>query len=454
MKNIPAFIKSRAEEWLKDLGEYLAIPSISAPFCYDDKNVLRAADWLANHFKKIGFGSELLRGKYTPLVYAEWIHPANKFTLLIYCHYDVQPAEPLELWKSPPFQMSVRDGKIYARGVSDSKGHLFAYIKGIETILRTEGGLPINIKFIVDGDEEAVELALPELLKTNPEKLEADAVLVGAGAMIDADTPSICYAVRGLLSAEIEVEGLRTNLHSGSFGGGTLNAAEYLAKILAGIKNENGRIMLPDFYDDVLPVGAEEKKILSSIFSSEEEFLRVCGGKKVFGEAGFSFHELITARPTFEINGVCGGYAGEGFQYIIPAKASAKISFRLVPNQNPEKIFEQLKKYISQYDNKTAKITLKKVDSVEPSVMNRESFIAKKAAHGLKEVFNTEAKWFREGGAVPVVSDFQKLGKDVIMVGFGLPDDDIHAPNEKLNLSNFYKEIEFSARFVKKLAEK
>lgn len=453
MKKIRDFIKLRAEEWLGDLGEYLAIPSISAPFCYDDKNVAQAAEWLADHFKKIGFDSELIKGSYSPLVYAERINPANKFTLLIYCHYDVQPVEPAELWKSPPFKMTIRDEKIYARGVSDSKGHLFAYIKGIESVLKTEGELPINIKFIIDGDEEAVELALPELIKTRPEKLEADAVFVGAGAMIGAGTPSMCYAVRGLVSAEIEVETLRTNLHSGSFGGGALNAAEYLAKILSGIRDERGKIAIAGFYDDVAPVGPEEKKIISSIFGSEEEFLRICGSKKVFGEPGFSLHELITARPTFELNGICGGDIGGGFQFIIPAKASAKISFRLVPDQDPQKIYKQLERYISRYANGSVKIIVKQVDSALPSVMNRGSFVARKAAEGLKDVFGREAAWFREGGAVPVVGDFQKLGKDVIMVGFGLPDDDIHAPNEKLDLSNFYKEIEFSACFVKKLGD-
>ncbi|MFH1193367.1 MAG: dipeptidase [bacterium] len=454
MERISEFVKSRAADWLHDLGEFLAIPSVSAPFCYDDKNVARAADWLVNHFKKIGFNSELICGEYTPMVYAEWLSPANKFTLLIYCHYDVQPVEPLELWKSPPFEMAIRDGKIFARGVSDSKGHLFAYIKGIESILKIKGKLPVNVKFIIDGDEEAVELALPELLKNNPEKLEADAVFVGAGAMIDANTPSICYAVRGLLSVEIQVETLRTNLHSGSFGGGVFNAAEYLAKIIAGIRNEQGKITIPGFYGDVAPVAPEEKKILSSIFASEEEFLRICGSNKIFGEAGFSVHELITARPTFEVNGIRGGDIGGGFQFIVPAKASAKISFRLVPNQCPGTIYQQLEKYISQYANEAAKVTLKKVDSAEPAIMNRKSFVAKKAAEGLKEVFGAEVKWFREGGAVPVVYDFQKLGKNVIMVGFGLPDDAIHAPNEKLDLSNFYKEIEFSARFMEKLAEK
>jgi acetylornithine deacetylase/succinyl-diaminopimelate desuccinylase-like protein len=370
---------------------------------------------------------------------------------LNYCHFDVQPVEPLNLWKSNPFKMTIRNGKIYARGVSDSKGHLFAYIKGVESILKKEGKLPINIKFVVDGDEEAVQLALPELIKTNPEKLKADAVLIGAGAMIKKDAPSICYAVRGLVSAEIEVKTLENNLHSGSYGGGVLNAAEYLVKILADVKDENGRIAIPKFYQKVVSVSKKDSPL--SIYDSEKEFLKSGGAKKVFGEKGFSLHEMIVARPTFEINGISGGFAEEGFQFIIPAKAIAKVSFRLAQNQNSKEVFEMFEKFVLNYKNDVVEISIKQIDSAEPAIMNRESFVAKKAAESLEKIFGKKTVWYREGGAVPVVNDFQKIGKDVIMVGFGLPDDNIHAPNEKLDLDNFYKEIEFSAEFVKKLAE-
>ncbi|MFH1759061.1 MAG: M20/M25/M40 family metallo-hydrolase [Patescibacteria group bacterium] len=438
------------KKWLKELSEFLAIPSVSAPFDYHNKQITRAANWLVNHFKKVGFNAELLRGKYTPLVYAEWLCPTNKFTLLIYCHYDVQPADPIKLWRTPPFKMTVSGGKIYARGASDSKGHLFAYIKGIETVLKTSGKLPINIKFIVDGDEESAELALPDLINRNPQKLEADAVLIGAGAMLGANTPSICYAVRGLVAAEVKVIGHKINLHSGSFGGGIINPVEYLVKIISALKDKNKKITLPHFYDDVLLASSKNKPL--SVFRSNKEFLLASGGKKISGETGFSLNELITVRPTFEINGISGGYADKGFQYIIPTEVLAKISFRLVPNQNPEKIYNQLIKFIFRYQNKEIKIELKRIDSAYPAIMNKQSLIATKAAETLKEIFDVKPVWFREGGAVPVVYNFQKLGKDVIMVGFGLPDDNIHAPNEKLNLSSFYREIEFVARLVRKLA--
>lgn len=451
MKEVGNFIKKNNKKILSDLGEFLAIPSISKPFVYRDKEIARAAKWLANHFKKIGFKSELITGKYAPLVFAEWSRPANKFTLLIYCHYDVQPVEPLNLWKSNPFKMTVCGGKIYARGVSDSKGHLFAYIKGVESILKKNGKLPINIKFVVDGDEEAVQLSLPKLIKNNPEKLEADAVLVGAGAMISKETPSICYAVRGLISAEIEVKSSKNNLHSGSYGGGILNPVEYLAKILASVKNKDGKILIPEFYKRVAPISKDGDRL--SIYSSEKEFLKSSGVKKIFGEKGFLLHELVTVRPTFEINGMSGGYMDEGFQFIIPSKAIARVSFRLVPDQRPGEIFEMFKRFILQYNkNDEVKIGIKQVDSAEPATMNRKSFIAKKTAESLEEIFGKKPLWFREGGAVPVVSDFQKVGKDVIMVGFGLPDDNIHAPNEKMDLDNFYKEIVFSAKLIEKLA--
>jgi acetylornithine deacetylase/succinyl-diaminopimelate desuccinylase-like protein len=452
MEKVFEFIYKSKKKWILELGEYLNIPSISSPGVFGNKEILKVANWLVAHFRKIGFSSELIKTPYDPLIYAQYINPKNKFTLLIYCHTDVQPIEPLELWKTPPFTMTIKNGKIFARGVSDSKGHLFAYIKGIESVLKVEGKLPINIKFIIDCDEEANELSLPWFLKKHIKKLKADAVFVGAGSMVAKDTPSICYGYRGLLAAELNIRTLKQNLHSGSFGGSVLNAAEALIKILEKFRDQDGKILIPGFYENVIPVDKKEK-IYAGVHCSAKEFLRITGAMKSVREKGFTLDECLTCRPSFEINGIKSGSADSVFQYIVPAQSSAKISFRLVPNQNPDDIFKKLKKFVYQVSPKEAKVEIKKIDWAKPTVVGTESQFAKILEKGLEDVFNKKAVWYREGGAVPMVYDFQKISPDVFMVGFGSPDDNIHAPNEKLNLSDFYKEIRFSSILIKRLGE-
>lgn len=453
MDKISKFIKKNNHQLFNELISYLNIPSISSPGVYGNKNILAAAKWLVTHFKKIGFASELIKTPYDPLIYAEYKHPKNNFTLLIYCHTDVQPVEPLKLWRTLPFKTTIQNGKIIARGVSDSKGHLFAYIKGIESVLKTEGRLPINVKFIIDCDEEANEIALPWFIKKHYKKLEADAILVGAGAMVAKNTPSICYGYRGLLSVEIKVKTLKQNLHSGSFGGAVLNAAESLIKILAKFKDDNGRILIPGFYQSVLGP-RRDKKIWAGVHCSKQELLKLTGASDLSCEKGFSLDECLCLRPTFEINGLNGGSGDGVFQYIVTAEAAAKISFRLVPNQNPQDIFKKIKKYVDSIAPKSVKVKIKKVDWAIPTVIDKNSHFGRSLSDGLKKVFNKKAVWYREGGAVPVVCNFQKISKDIFMVGFGSSDDNIHGPNEKLNLADFYKEIKFSAILMKQLANK
>lgn len=455
MNKIDKFIRQNKNKWLKELKEYLDIPSISKPGVYGSQNIIKAASWLVNHFRKIGFHSKLLKTPYDPLVFAEWKNPKNQFTLLIYCHSDVQPIEPIELWKTPPFKTTVKNGKIFARGVSDSKGHLFAYIKGIESYLKVFGKLPINIKFIIDCDEEANEIALPWFITKNAKKLQTDAILIGAGAMVASNTPSICYGYRGLLAAEIKVKTLKQNLHSGSFGGAVLNAAECLSSILAKFKNNDGKILIPGFYDKVAFTYQHHMKnnVCAGVHCSKKEFLGITGASKILCEKKFTLDESLTCRPTFEINGISSGSAGDNFQYIIPAESSAKISFRLVPNQNPKDIFQKLKKFIIKNAPMEAKISITKVDWATPTIINKNSFFAKQLEKGLKEIFHKKAVWYREGGAVPVVADFKRINPNIFMVGFGSPNDNIHGPNEKLNLKDFLREIKFSSILVKKLGE-
>ncbi|MFA5987838.1 MAG: M20/M25/M40 family metallo-hydrolase, partial [Candidatus Paceibacterota bacterium] len=320
MDKIDQFITENKDKWLKELGEYVAIPSISRSGVYGSQSIIEVANWLVEHFKKIGFKSELIKTPYDPLVFAEWKNPNNKFTLLIYSQADVQPADPVEEWETSPFKLTVSDGKIFARGISDSKGHLFAYIKSIESYLKVFGELPINIKFIIDCDEETDEVALPWFIKNNSEKLIADAVLIGAGNMVAPNTPSICYGYRGILAAELEVKTLKINLHSGTFGGGVLNATECLANILLNLRGEGNKISIPGFYDGVVSF-VSEKPIYATAHYSEEDFLKVAGANKINRESEFSLDECLAARPTFDINGIYGGSSAEAFQYIIPAKA-------------------------------------------------------------------------------------------------------------------------------------
>lgn len=447
MDIISGYIEANKKKWLKELAGYLAIPSISVPGIAGSKNILEVSDWLVKHFKKIGFKSELIKTPFDPLIYAEYKIPENKFTLLIYCHADVQPVEPIDEWDSPPFKMTVKNGKIYARGVSDSKGHLFAYIKGIEAVLKVEKKLPINIKFIIDCDEEANELSLPWFINRNSKKLAADAVLVGAGAMIAKDTPSICYGYRGLLAAEISVRTLKQNLHSGSFGGALMNAAQALSEILNRFRNKDGKILMTGFYDNVV----KSEKSFAGVHCSNSDLLKITGAKGLYYDKKFTLDENLSTRPTFEINGIQSGSDSNGFQYIVPARATAKISFRLVPGQTPNYIFKKLKIFVNKIAPKQSEVKIRKVDWAMPSVVGKNNDFAESLALGLRKVFNKKAVWYREGGAVPVVRDFLKISDKVFMVGFGSSDDNIHGPNEKLNLGDFYKEIEFSSILVKEL---
>lgn len=451
MDKIDNFITDNKDKWLNELSEYIAIPSISKSGIYGSKDISDVANWLTDHFKKIGFQSELIETLYDPLVFAEWKNPKNKFTLLLYSQADVQPADPLEEWNTSPFKLTLKDGKLFARGISDSKGHLFAYIKGIESYLKLYGTLPINIKFIIDCDEETDEVSLPWFIKNHPDKLTADAILIAAGNMVAPNTPSICYGYRGMLATEIEVQTLKNNLHSGTFGGGVINPIECLATILSKLKGEDNKISIPGFYTDVASFDSE-KPIYATAHYSENDFLEVAGATKVNCENGFSLDESLAARPTLDINGIYGGSTPEAFQYIIPAKASAKISFRLVPNQNPEDIYTKLEKYLKDTAPTGCEINIKKIDAALPIIIDKNSPFAEKLKTGLKKVFDKEAVWYREGGSVAVVNDFKKLTSNVFMVGFGSPDDNIHAPNEKLNLEDFFREIKFSTILMEELS--
>ncbi|TSC88818.1 MAG: beta-Ala-His dipeptidase [Parcubacteria group bacterium Gr01-1014_3] len=426
------------KRWLNELKEFLSLASISTDPAYR-KEMIKTAQWLSRHLKNIGLSSELIKGSGHPLVYAEKIIDARAPTLLICSHYDVQPVDPIEQWETHPFRANVRKGRIYARGASDSKGQLFAYIKGAEEAIRS-GKLGMNVKFIIEGDEEANGKSLAEFLAKNQKKLSADSIIYAGGAMINKDTPAICYGVRGLLALEIEAWAFKDNLHSGSFGGGFANPAEVLAQLLTSVKWKNRQIAIGHFYDGTTEYSDSD---LESPYS-EKELLKMTDAIKLVGEKRFSTIERISSRPTFEINSFASGYTGEGFQFIIPNRAVAKVSFRLAPGQTPKRAFGQFKKFINMLNPGTVKISIRKVDEAMPALMAKTSLIAIAAAKSLQRVFGRKVAWYRDGGAVPIIHDFQQITANVIMVGFGLLDDNIHAPNEKLDLKNFFRGVEFA----------
>lgn len=436
-----------------DLKEFLSIPSISIQARHKN-NSARAAKWLVDYFKKIGFDAELIRTSANPLVFAERCKTPGAPTVLIYSHYDVQPIDPIKNWRTLPFKPTICNGNIFARGASDSKGQLFAYIKGVENLFRAENGFPLNIKFIIEGDEESEKSILKNILKKYPQKFFSDAIIIAAGSFVDFGKPSICYGARGLLALELEVCGPKIDLHSGSFGGTVANPAEILSQIISHLKDKNGKICIPGFYKNVFKISQKERLLISQLPYKKNDFLKLSGAPKLFGELKFSPIERVFARPSLDVSSIFAGYDGEGYKPIIPAKAFAKLSFRLVPGQNSGKVFSQFKKFIKKLAPSAVKIKIKRLDCAEPSLMDKNSIVAIVAKDALKNVFGHKVSWYRDGGSVPLIYDFKKINNNIIMVGFGLPDDNLHAPNEKLNLNQFFNGIEFVKVFLKKYAEK
>ncbi|MDO8466762.1 MAG: M20/M25/M40 family metallo-hydrolase [bacterium] len=389
---------------LERLKEFLSFQSVSTDPKYR-RELDKTARWLEIYLASLGFRAETIPAKTAPLVYAETKFDKNLPTLLIYSHYDVQPADPLNEWASPPFEPTVRGGNLIARGASDSKGQLFAYIAGIAKALKEKGKLPINVKFIIEGDEEGDGVALVAFLKKNSKKLAADWVIAAAGWMLGENKPAICYGARGLAPFEIEVRTGETNLHSGTYGGNKMNAAVVLSKILASCEHP-----------------------LASI-------------------------EQAVSRNSFDAHSFDAGYVGSGFQFIIPAVARAKGSFRVAPDQNPDDVIRVFRKRVNRLLSRGIAVEINTLPVSQPVLLDRASSIAKAAKQVLKKTFSAKkVGWYVDGGAVPALSDLQKISKNIIMVGFGQMDDNLHAPNEKLSLKNFWRGVDFAGALVDELA--
>jgi acetylornithine deacetylase/succinyl-diaminopimelate desuccinylase-like protein len=453
--NVIDFINVNRERYLDELKAFLAIPSISA-LPQHAGDVKRCADWCADEMRRIGLQNvRLVDTPGNPVVYGDWLNAPGAPTLLFYGHYDVQPVDPLELWESPPFEATVRDGEIYARGSADDKGQVFMHFKAVEAHLKQNGKLPLNIKMILEGEEEVGSVNLDNFIRDHKSELGADVVVISDSPMFARGVPSICYGLRGLVYFQIDLRGSSTDLHSGSFGGAVVNPAFALSQILAQMKDRSGRIRIPGFYDDVVALQEEERQAWASLPFNEKSYRKDFGIPKVFGETGYSTLERTWARPTFEVNGLLSGFTGEGAKTVLPAVAMAKVSMRLVPNQTPDKIAELFEAHLRDVVPKTVELKIARMHGGKPWMTSYDNPYVQAAGRAIERGFGRKPVFTREGGSIPVVSTFQEeLGLPSVLFGVGLPDENAHAPNEKLDVANFHGGIIASALLYEEIAKR
>jgi len=435
----------------------LKIPSISA-LPQHKSDVRRAADFVASELRSMGMrGVEIIEGQagQNPLVYAEWLEAHGKPTLLVYGHYDVQPPDPLDEWVSPPFEPAVRNQNIYARGAVDDKGQTYLLLKAAEGFLKTDGKLPINLKFLIEGEEETGGEHIEQYVKQRPDRLRADAALICDTEMFAPELPTLTTGLRGLVYTELEARGAAHDLHSGMYGGAAPNPFQAVAEVITGLKGADGKIRIPGFYKRVKRPSAKELGAWKRLPFRESEYLKKeVGSTALVGEKGFSVLERTWARPTLEVHGIRGGFTGEGAKTVIPAVATAKISMRLVPEMNPKEVFRQYTAWVKKLTPKGIKTTVRLLSSAPASVVSTENRFIETAAEAMEQVFKKKTVYMRSGGSIPIAGLFDEyLGTPVVMMGFGLPDDNLHAPNEKFHLPNFYRGIEAVGRYFELLGK-
>jgi acetylornithine deacetylase/succinyl-diaminopimelate desuccinylase-like protein len=444
MEKALAHARANRERFVEQLSELLRIPSIST-LPEHDGDCQRAAEWLAADLSRIGFKNVSVRPTSGhPVVYGEWLEAGGGApTVLVYGHYDVQPVDPLELWESPPFAPAVRDGKIYARGATDDKGQVVMLLKAFECILAAHGSMPLNIKLILEGDEESNSTALEGFVLAHKELLAADSVLISDSGFVAPGRPTLTYGVRGIAAAEVVVAGPKTDLHSGGYGGTVRNPASALAAIIAALHDDEGRVRIPGFYDRVHALSPEERARFAAVPYSLEQWQAETGLQTPWGEPGYSLKERIGARPTCEVNGLWGGFQGEGGKTIIPAKAGAKFTLRLVPDQDPDEITRLFSEYVRQIAPKDLRVEVIPRAGCSPAVTPIDIPEIQAAARALETVWGAPPVFSRGGGSIPIVAAFQNdLRAPVVMLGFGLPDSGVHAPNEFFRLEQFHGGLE------------
>jgi acetylornithine deacetylase/succinyl-diaminopimelate desuccinylase-like protein len=445
------YARSNHDRFLAELEEFLSIPSISTQPDHEP-DIKRAAAWLRDKLLAAGFPrAEVLPTQSHPVVYAEWLTAGPKApTILIYGHYDVQPPDPLELWDTPPFEPTIVGDDVFARGAADDKGQLYVHVKAAEALKNETGAPPVNVKCIFEGEEECGSPNLEPFVRERAASLSADVAVISDTHILGKDNPSIVYALRGLTYVEVEVTGPDHDLHSGMYGGAVHNPINALCAMIARLQDESGHITIPGFYDTVRELSSEERAELAKIPFEPKEWLREAGVQSDWGESTYTIVERTTARPTLDVNGIWGGYTQKGTKTVLPSKAFAKISMRLVPDQKSAQIAQLIQHYLSDIAPPTVSVEVHSLHGGEGAIVRRDSPAMKAAFRAYAEAFGKEPVFVREGGSIPVVATFQKvLGIETILMGFGLPDDRLHSPNEKFHLPNFYKGIETVIHFIK-----
>ena len=456
MSSAVEFARNQQSRFLEELKALLRIQSISTlPEHAGD--VRRAAETLAGELKRIGMENvRLIESAGHPLVYGDWLHAGGQPTCIAYGHYDVQPPDPLDEWLSPPFEPTERNGNLYARGAVDDKGQMYMHLKALESLFRAHlGKLPINVRVILEGEEEVGGETIARFVREHPEQLKGDFALVSDTEMFAPGLPTLCVGLRGMIYTEVEVRGARTDLHSGIYGGAAPNPFIALSQIIAGLKDPNGHILIPGIYDKVVRPSADEMRAWESLPFDEEHYRETeVGSRELTGEPGYSVLERTWARPSLDVHGMPGGFTGAGAKTVIPAKATAKISLRLVPDMDPRDIFALYARYIEQIRPKGVEVEVRLIHSGDPIVVRTDNPYIRAATEAMHQVFGKETVFVRGGGSIPIVGDFERhLKIPTVMMGFGLPDDNLHAPNEKFNIANFHRGIESIILFFERIGE-
>jgi acetylornithine deacetylase/succinyl-diaminopimelate desuccinylase-like protein len=448
-------IDAEKESYLEELKGYIRIPSISTDPDYK-ADVLRASEYLLDRLKEAGLDAQRIETAGHPLVYAEWLGAPGKPTVLFYGHYDVQPVDPVDLWRNPPFEPTEEGDHLVARGATDDKGQSYAHVKGVAAMLAERGKLPVNVKFIVEGEEEAGGEAIERFVREDAgRRLRADCVVVSDTSMYAPGQPSLIYGLKGLCYMEIKVTGPNRDLHSGTFGGAVWNPLNAMAHIIDRLRDpETGHILIPHFYDDVRPLEAWEREEFGRLPFDEEAYRKGLGVPKLWGEDGYSTRERTWARPTCDVNGIFGGYMGKGAKTVLPSWGGAKISMRLVPNQQPKKIAALFADYVQSVAPPGVTVEVQTLHGADPVLVEAKGPLVDASLAAMEDIWGARPVRVREGGSIPIVSTFASvLGVPVLLLGFGLEDDGLHSPNEKFNISHYYNGIRSVARLLDRLGD-
>ena len=454
MKKIIEYIDRNKNIYINELKEFLKIPSISNNPNHK-ADIKKCAQFVKTKLVNAGLSKvRVIKTKGPPLVYGEWLKAKGKPTVLIYGHYDVQPVDPIELWDNPPFEPTIKNNKIFARGATDDKGQMFMHIKSVEAFLKTTGKLPLNVKFIIEGEEEVGSSNLEQFINENKKLLKCDTVLISDTALYSAGTPTLTYGLRGLAYLEVEVTCPKKDLHSGSFGGAVANPINILTGMINKLMDKNGKITIPTFYDDVAKLTKNERENIKKLKFSDKKFAKEIGVTELKGEKGFSTLERLWVRPTLDCNGIIGGFTGDGAKTVLPSKVKAKISMRLVPNQDHKKIAKAFTKYIKSISPKSVKVKVSDLHGANPAVTSLDDKSTIAASKSMEKAFGKKIVYIREGGSVPIVPVFaKKLNAPVVLMGLGLNTENLHSPNEHFNLDHFQLGIKSSAYFFEEFSK-